>query len=180
VKVIGIIGPRIAGKETVAKYISEKYNAAVHSHSEILDDVLKVLELPLSRENEIRLVALRATFGDDVLINALSKRVRSEISGVVVVTGVRFQNEFDNVRSFPQNTIISVAASLETRYLWQQSRGDKAGDIGMSFEDFAALDHRVTEQNISKLMASADYHIENNGTLEDLYAKVDAIMQNIR
>lgn len=178
-KVIGIIGPRIAGKETVAKYIAEKYNAAVHSHSEILDDILKLLELLLSRENEIRLVALRATFGDDVLINALNKRVRSEISGIVVITGIRFQNEFDNIRSYPQNEIISVDASLETRYIWQQNRGDKAGDIGMSFDDFTALDHRVTEQNISKLMTTADYHIENDGTLEDLHAKIDEIMKNI-
>jgi dephospho-CoA kinase len=178
-KIIGIIGPRLAGKETVAKYIAEKYNAAVHSHSEILDDILKLLELPISRENEIRLVALRATFGDDVLINALNKRVRSEISGIVVITSARFQNELDNIRNYPQNIVISVDASLETRYLWQQSRGEKVGDIGMSFEDFTALDHRVTEQNISKLMTTADYHIENDGMLEDLFAKVDEIMKNI-
>jgi dephospho-CoA kinase len=178
-KVIGIIGPRIAGKETVAKYIAEKYNAAFHSHSEILDDILKILELPRSRENEIRLLALRSTYGENTLINALNKRIHSEISEIVVVTGIRFQNEFDNIRSYPQNTIISVEASLESRYIWQQSRGDKAGDIGMSFADFTALDNRITEQNIAKLMTQADYHIENNGTVEDLYTKIETIMKNL-
>jgi dephospho-CoA kinase len=49
----------------------------------------------------------------------------------------------------------------------------------MSFADFTALDNRITEQNIAKLMTQADYHIENNGTVEDLYTKIETIMKNL-
>jgi dephospho-CoA kinase len=179
-KIIGITGPKIAGKETVARYIAERYNAAAHSHSEILYDILKVLELAGSRENAIRLVALRQTFGDDVLINALNKRITAEISEIVVVTGIRFQNELDNIRSYSQNTVISVNASLESRFLWQQRRFEKADDGSLNFDEFKALHQRVTELHVSELMPQADYHIENDGTLEDLYEKIDAVMENIR
>lgn len=177
--VIGIIAPKASGKETVARYIAEKYMGKHHSHSEILDDVLDILRIPKSRENEMKLIVLRKTFGPNVLTNALNKKIKNEGVDVQVVTGIRFQSELDNIREYPKNKIIYLDAPLEKRYEWQLTRAEKADDANMTFEHFQELDERETERDIKKLGENADYKVSNDGDKDQLFAKIDAVMKEI-
>ncbi|GAC1412613.1 MAG: hypothetical protein NVSMB66_2110 [Candidatus Doudnabacteria bacterium] len=177
--IIGIIGSKASGKDTIAKYISDKHKGAHHSHSEILDDVLTLLHLPNSRENAIKLVALRTTFGENVLVNALNKKIKSKDVSVAVITGIRFLNEFENIRSYPSSKIISVSADVTKRFERQHQRHEKADDQTIDLEKFLALEQASTEKNIEELSKKADFHIENNGTEAELFVKVDAILQGI-
>lgn len=177
--VIGIVGSKASGKDTIAKYIAEKYNGAHHSHSEILDDVLALLELPNSRENAIKLVAFREVFGENVLVNALNKKVKVKDVPVVIITGIRFKNEFDNIRSYSNNKIISVNADVMVRFERQHLRHEKADDQTVDLNKFVELEQAETERNIEELSKNADFQIENNGTEEQLFEKVDAILQGI-
>lgn len=178
--IIGLIGSKATGKETVAKYIHKKYGGAYYAHSEILDQILDILKLPKSRENEIKLVSLRKMFGPQVLPNALNKKIRSDNADVVVVTGIRFQSEFENIRSYENNKILYIDAPLETRYKWQLSRKEKEDDADISFVQFVNLEkYSETEANIKELGQKADFYIENTGSLEELYEKVDNIIEQI-
>jgi dephospho-CoA kinase len=177
--VIGIIGTKASGKETIANYIAKKYGGKAHSHSEILDDVLAVLNVRNSRSNEIKLVALRKTFGAEVLTGALNKKIRAENAPVTAITGIRFDSEYENIRCYPNNVIIYVEAPIEDRYQRQIKRKQKHDDHNMSFEEFADLEERETEIHIRELGEKADFKIKNNATAAELFTKIDDIMKKI-
>jgi dephospho-CoA kinase len=177
--IIGIIGPKRAGKDTIAKHIARKYNGKNHSHSEILYRILEIMHLEPSRENAIRLVQLRKVFGENILVQALNTKIERDHAELEAITGIRFQNEFDNIRSYPQNKIIFVDAPLETRFRWQHEDGEKSDDETMSFVEFIEMEKRETEIHIKELGKQADYHIENNGTQAQLFEQVDKIMAEV-
>lgn len=177
--VIGIIGPKASGKDTIARYIAEKYHGKNHSHSEILSDILDILSMEKSRENQIKLVALRDKFGTDVLMKALNKKIRNDNVEVEAITGIRFENEYENIRSYPNNKIIYIDSDVEVRYKRQLERNEKADDSTMTLEKFLELEEAVTEQNIRTLGEKADFKIFHNGSPEELYPKIDEILQGI-
>ena len=178
--VIGIIGPKAAGKETIALHIAKKYGGMAHSHSEILDEILELLQLPITRENQIKLVALRKTFGPEALTRALAKKIRNENAPIEVITGIRFDSEFEHVRKYPQNIIIYVDADPELRFEWSKQRGQKRDKtVSDTYEHFLAYEAKETEVHIRELGRQADYKIQNTGTLKDLLGQVDAIMEKV-
>ena len=177
--VIGIIGAKAAGKDTIARHIAAKYKGNAHAHSEVLEQILRILKLPITRDNAIKLVALRKNFGENVLANALNKRIKNDNSEIEILTGVRFDSELQNIRSYPHNALIYIDAPIETRYLWQTQRKIRSDDSTMSYEEFVKIEKRETEIHIQELGAQADYTIINEGSLDELYAKVDDIMQEI-
>ena len=177
--VIGLIGPKAAGKDSIGSHIVKKYGGKKHSHSETLDEILHVLRIPNTRENVIRLVALRKNFGDDVLINALNKKIKLDHTDIIVVTGIRFENEFKNIRSYPKNAIIYVNAPPEQRYQRQSNRNYRADDPTMSYEEFLSLEKRETEIHIHNLGEKADFKILNTCSEQELFAKVDDIIKKI-
>jgi dephospho-CoA kinase len=181
--IIGIIGQKKAGKETVAKYLAHVYGFKLHAHSDVLREILGVLNQPLTRMNHIKMVALRKVFGEYALVNALNKRIQTDLeNGPVVVTGIRFQNELDNIKQYPDSKLIFIDAPAEKRFEWQKhDSADKEDDGSMQEDEFHRIDkNEETEVNIVKLGELADYKIDNSGTKEDLYKKVDQIMQEIK
>lgn len=177
--VIGIIGAKAAGKELLANYLAKKYNGVAYSHSETLYAILRILELPCDRENAIRLVALRKTFGNDILIKALNKKLALDDKPIKIVTGIRFRNELDNIKSYPNNKLIYLDAPEELRYKWQLARGEKSDDGSMSYIEFLEFERRETEVNIKTLGLSADYRIDNSQSKQSLFDQADKIIQTL-
>jgi dephospho-CoA kinase len=177
-KVIGIIGSKGSGKDTLASYISKKYGAGHHAHSEILSDLLTIIRVPKTRMNKIKLVQLRKAFGENVLINALNKKLVQENRDTQVITGIRFDNELENIRQYDRNLVIYIDAPLEKRFEWQKERKQYAGDEDMSFEEFVRIGEKEeTEIHIQRLGQLADHRIENDADLQTLYTKVDEIIK---
>jgi len=179
-KIIGLIGSKVAGKGTVAACIKCKYGAEVLNHSDILYQILSMLSLPSTRENAIKLVALRKTFGEDTLINALNKKISEAKSKLIVVTGIRFENELANIRKYSQNAIWYIDAPLELRYERQCARRERDDDSTMSYEEFLKLESKITETGIEELGRKADIIIDNSGSLEDLYKKCDEAVTTLK
>ncbi len=176
---IGIVGPKGAGKDTIAVYLKDHYGAKIHSHSEILDDILNVLYLPNTRDNAISLVELRKIFGDNYLVNALNHKIEADQGDLKVLTGIRFKNEYDNARNYPNSKIIYVDAPIELRYKYISGRRQRVDDNKTSFEHFQALEKRETEIYIKDLGTQADFKIQNDQTLQYLYGEVDKIMAGL-
>lgn len=176
--VIGVIGSKGAGKDTLAAHISKSFHTGHHSHSEIYHDILKILKLPESRVNLIKLVELRKTFGENILINALNKKLRKDNKEVQVLTGIRFQNELDNIRSYEKNLVIYIDAPIEQRFKWLKERG-KYNDDSSGYDEFLRLETEETEKHIQDLGEQADYIIQNTGDLAELFRKTDEILKPI-
>jgi dephospho-CoA kinase len=72
--------------------------------------------------------------------------------------------------------IIYVTAPAGIRFVRYQQRHEKTDDGQMTLEQFLEQEKQPTEIGIPALGAKADFKIENTGSLEELYAKVDEII----
>ena len=170
--IIGIVGEKLAGKDTAADYLAEKYGAKRFRFSLLLDEILSVLNLPISRENEIKLgMGLREIFGPHTLVEALGSKIKRVESEFIVVNGIRM-DEMDTVRSWGAK-IIYVTAPVEMRFERDLKRREKMDDGQKDLESFKQDDLLPTEKDIPALGAKADTKIENTGTLEEFYKKLD-------
>lgn len=178
--IIGLIGEKLSGKDTAAKYLEQKYQAAHVRHSQLLDEILNILDLPKSRRNEIDLgMGLRKSFGDGILGKALAKRVRSANTEMIVINGIRFQDEVENAHNLGAK-IIYITAPEEIRYKRFMERSEKTDDGSGTEDDFSKQEHEPTEIQIPNLGSQADLKIDNTGTEEELYQKLDQIINDLK
>jgi dephospho-CoA kinase len=75
--------------------------------------------------------------------------------------------------------LVAIAADQRVRYDRCVARGENEGDKLMSFEDFCTKDTAEAEAQIPEVMSKAKFTIDNGGTIEDLYRKIDEIVQQI-
>lgn len=174
---LGIVGEQFSGKDTVADYLQAKHGAFHIRQSHILDEILNILALEISRRNEIDLgMALRQVFGTHTVGNAVAKRLAQATEPLQVVQGIRFQEELDIVKRFG-GRIIYITGPVEIRYERSKQRKEKTDDQEKSFDEFIKIEQtEPTEIGIAKLGEQADYKINNDSGLEELYQKVEDIL----
>ncbi|HYV33873.1 MAG TPA: hypothetical protein VE973_03420 [Candidatus Limnocylindria bacterium] len=178
--IIGLVGEKLSGKDTVALFLAQEHKADHFKFSQILDSILNMLNLDLSRRNEIDLgLALRGAFGPHVLINALKNKVEKSSANLVVVNGIRM-DEFEIVKAWDGAKTIYITAPVEERFERYKQRHEKVDDAVMDFEHFKAQEQEQTEVGIPALGARADFKIENTGSLEELYGKVNEIIKQFK
>ena len=178
--ILGIVGEKLAGKDTAAKYLEDKYGAFHIKFSQLLDEILEILDMEKSRRNEIDLgLGLRDIFGPEVLYQALKKRVAEAPNDLSVINGIRM-NEQEKIIKELGAKIIYVTAPVETRFSRYMHRHEKVDDGKMNFEQFKKQEEtEATEVGIPKLGERADFRIDNTGRVEDLFEKLDGIMKNL-
>lgn len=176
--IIGLVGEKLAGKDTAAIFLMEKYGAFHIRFTHILDDILKELDLPISRRNEIDLgLGLRKIFGEKVLGTAVIKRVMESNAPLVVINGIRM-DEMEEIKKIGA-TIVYITASSEIRFKRYQQRHEKVDDGVMNFEQFMEQEKELTEIGIPALGAKADHKIVNEGGVEELQTQIEAIISKI-
>lgn len=176
--IIGLVGEKLSGKDTAAEYFATKHGAKAFKLSLILDEILNILNLPISRENEINLgMGLRQSLGQHVLVNALGNRLRQSKESFFVVNGIRM-DELEIVRGWGAK-ILYLTAPVEIRFERYNKRKEKKDDGILNLSDFKQADLGVTEKDIPELGKRADVKIENIGTLENLYADLDRIVKTL-
>ena len=175
--VIGLVGKNGSGKTTVSKRIQDNYGGKEHRFSQILMDILDRLYLPHERTYLQKLgKSLRAELGPDVIANAFKKDLEKEQSDLLIVDGIRYENEVALLKGFENSCLIFVTAPPETRYERCVARGEK-GEEKMTYEKFLENEEAETEKRIEMIGKGADYAIDNSGTLDELFEKVDEIME---
>lgn len=173
--IIGLVGEKFAGKDAAANFLVQSYGAEHLRFSHLLDRILSLLNLPISRRNEIGLgLGLRQIFGGQVLGPALIKQAIQSKAGVVVINGIRM-DEYESVKAAGAK-IIYITAPADIRFKRYQTRHEKADDGQMDFEAFLNQEKELTEIGIPDLGKKADYKIENIGTLDELNKKVNEVV----
>jgi dephospho-CoA kinase len=177
--VIGLIGRIGSGKTAVSEYLQENYGAKEHRFSQILMDILDRLNLPHERANLQKLgKSLRAELGEEVIVNAFKHDLEKDTSEILIVDGIRYENEVNMLKE-KNGILIFVTASSEVRYERAVARGEK-GEATTTFEQFLESEKAETEKHIEAIKESADYIIDNSGTLDELYKKVDEIIETLK
>lgn len=187
--IIGVVGKIAAGKTTIAKFFEERGFCKVSCSDPLIDLLTHNLseyswlpEVPEKSEpTRDKLIEygryLKETYGEDILIRlALDKKRNCEN---VVIDGVRSRGEIEAIKK-RGGFIIYVEARPEIRYERLKKRNAGKDKVIKSFEDFLKADEAEEElYHTSKLKDLADFLIVNEGTLEELKAKVEDIIRKL-
>jgi len=178
--IIGLVGESGSGKDTVANYLKGKYNAKLFRFSDPLRDALELYLDSISREEMSWLaVVFRKRFGNNILSRGLRKKIEKfNNREIIAINGIRYFEDFEFIKSLPNSFVLYI--TLDSKKRWERiySRGEKTDDA-VNYEKFRDMEMAETEVNIPKIGEKADYRIENTGTKEELFAKVDEIIKGI-
>lgn len=175
--VIGIAGEMASGKDTIAEYIVKKHGGLMLGFSMPLRAVLKELEQEESRTNMQELSTwAREKFGQDLLAKIIAKRVKTSPSEVIAIQGVRRLPDIKYLKEVPEFKLIYVEADVEKRLERIRARKQNPDDASKTMEQFQKELGQESEQQIKGLREHADHMIDNNGTKDELYSRVDGIV----
>ncbi|MFQ5541068.1 MAG: AAA family ATPase [Candidatus Paceibacteria bacterium] len=181
--IVGITGTDGAGKGTVVDYlVNEKGFAHYHARTLIIEEIEK-RGLEVNRSN-MRIVAndLRREHGNDYIVSFFLERSKKTGDKKVVIDSLRAVAEAETLKK-AGGTLVAVDADQEIRFERVQARRSESDKV--SFEEFAR--HEALEMNDpdphgmqkAKVIEMADYTILNNGTFEDVYMQVEAILKKL-
>jgi dephospho-CoA kinase len=179
--IIGLVGPIASGKDVSKKYIEEKYNASSYKFSTVLRNILNRLYLPIDRENMQNLsLDVRTRFGSDILAKVITEDAKNDKGDIVIVDGVRRMDDIMHLSGLPEFKLISIDASIQTRYERMKLRNENKGDIDKTFEEFLDDCNKEAEQEIPVVMEKAVFKLDNNGSLSELHSQLDKIFDEIK
>lgn len=175
--IIGLVGELSSGKDVTKKYLEDHYGASCHRFSTILRDLLRRLYLPIVRENlqDISTI-LRERFGEDLLAKIIAEDVKSDPHEIIVVDGIRRDADMSYLKNLPGFILLSIEVEAKTRYERLIKRQENADDASKTYDQFLADGKKESESEIPQVMAQANYKINNNGSLENLYKQIEAII----
>ncbi|MEK7062248.1 MAG: AAA family ATPase [Patescibacteria group bacterium] len=178
--IIGLAGEMASGKGTITNYIVQNHNGKNFRFSTILRDILNRLYLEETRENLQKLsTILRDNFGQDVLSSAIAKEAKSSEDKILVMDGVRRLSDIKFLKDFPGFKLVYIEADIKKRFQRISVRGENSDDNTKTFEQFKKELEQESEIQIKGLKKDADYIIDNNGSLEELYAQIDKIIKQL-
>lgn len=176
--ILGFTGELACGKGTATKYITEKYSGSSHRFSTMLRDLLDRLYLPQSRENMQNISTdIRRTFGEDIMAKVMFEDAKNDTHNTVVIDGVRRPADIKYLRQLPEFKLIYIETSIEKRYERIVKRGENPDDNIKTLEQFKKDQEGEADSLILSLKDKADFIIDNNKTLDDLYKQIDAIIK---
>jgi dephospho-CoA kinase len=176
--ILGFAGEIACGKGTATKFLTEKYKGSSHRFSTMLRDLLDRLYLEQSRKNMQEIsTAIRQTFGEDTMAKVMYEDVKTDSNDVIVIDGVRRLADIKYLRQLPEFKLVYIDTSIENRYGRIVKRGENPDDNTKTLEQFKKDQESEADMQIRGLKDKADFVLDNNGTTEELYAQVDAIIK---
>lgn len=176
--VLGLAGEMASGKGTMAEYVKKTYHAESFRFSTIFRDVLDRLYIAQTRENLQKLsTTLRSSFGDDLLASVITEDVKKSIADIVIIDGVRREEDIIFLKKIPSFQLVYIDADMRTRYNRIILRNENIDDHNKTFEKFVEQNKNEAESHILSLKSCADIIIDNSGTVEQLYEKIDKIIK---
>lgn len=176
---IGLTGSYGAGKEEVAHYLETK--GFIHySLSDLIREELKKEKTEITRENLIRKGnQLREKFGPGVLSLKVLEKLRTRDN--FVISSLRNTEEIRTLsQRRPDSILVYVDAPLKLRFQ-RVARRARENDP-QTLEEFRQKEkieqsEKHSGQQLHKCRQLAKIILSNDGTLNDLYNKVDLFLQ---
>ncbi len=176
--VIGLTSRNAAGKDEVARYLVKRRDFSYFSLSDILRSELSRRNLPITRENLIETGnALREKRGPGALAE-LALKALEKVERAVVVS-LRNPGEVEVLRQREDFILVGVDAPLELR--WERARARSRPEDPGSLEEFVAQERAelagtTHQQQLDACFAMCDRVLVNDGSLEELYRKVEELL----
>lgn len=170
--VIGITGRIGAGKTSVGKYLDSAYGFYYTRYSQVLSDW---------RAKNPESKAHLQVVGWEVMAGGMQAELNTRLISRLpaqsdcAVDGLRHPLDYDSLNAAfsPHFHLIYVSCPSELRWHRLRSRYP-------ALEDFDRADTHLVEQQIDSLRDNAFVVLDNHSSLQNLYSKVDAVLESIR
>lgn len=175
VRLIGLTGTNGAGKGEVAAYFIKK-GYTYFSLSDLIREELRKRGKEASRNNLIKMGnQLREKHGPDMLAKLVMKKVKDR----AVIDSIRNPNEVERLKKQKGFILLAIDAPVELRYERAKKRGreESASSLQEFIEKEAEeMTNREKGQQLQSCMKMADFVVNNDSTLEDLYKKLERLL----
>lgn len=172
--IIGLTGLAGCGKDTVAKYLKERYGYKILVFSDVLVEEAKKKGIEPTKMNlSVLGDELRAGMGNAALAKKLLEKIDPEED--YVISGFRSPEEVYAI----QNEVIDFCLVLIDTDKATRFKRRRPEDPAVEKEFFERDERDIKNKGMGKVMEMADYTITNNGALNELYKKVDELLKKI-
>ena len=179
--ILGFVGEISAGKSTATEYIKNKYSAVTFKFSDSLRDVANRMHIEQSRANlQLLSTILRQNFGEDLLSKILAEDVRNAEAKIIITEGIRRNSDIVYLQELPNFKIITIKTDERIRFERLTQRSENIDDQNKTWEQFQKDGSQEAEQQIKAVMEKADFTLDNNGSVEDLYVQIDALLAKLQ
>ncbi len=179
--ILGFVGKVAAGKGSAISYLVEEYGFFSSSCSDrIREEILKQgKEINRETLQEVGGI-LRKQHGPAVLAEKTWQNLLENKVEKAVIDSIRGIEEVEYLKRIKNFYLIFVDADMKTRFqrTVERGRGDPVtwGEFIKSEERDLTGDGR----NITACIEAADFKIENDGTLGQLYVQLEEILRGIK
>lgn len=181
--VIGITGTIGAGKGTIVEYLKKEQGFLHFSVRQYLKNIIEERGLELNRDTMVKVAnRLRKDHSPSFIIEELYKLAQQKGTSCVIES-IRTPGEVESLRKKGNFILLAVDAKPEIRYQRILERASETDNI--SYKTFLENEKREmnsedpNNQNLSKCIKMADYVINNDGSLEELYKKIKKLTREI-
>lgn len=166
--VIGIAGPVLSGKSTIAYSLSEILKIPHYENSDILGDVLVELNLPVTREGMKKVArGLFKSLGVEII--ALSRYEEALLGQSMIVSGIRYPEELDVYRRLNNFFLVYLDATIDIRrYRLNVMAKGKDTDI----TSLESLNSSKEELYLSDIKEKSNLIVTNNESLESAVLEI--------
>lgn len=179
--IFGLTGKNGSGKSIVAEFFKDK-GYEFYSLSDMIREEIRKNNLEVTREN---LIATGRRLREEGGPSALADKVRTHFkaSQNYIVDSIRNPAEVKSLQKEPGFQLIYVDVNQKTRFDRVVSR-KREGDP-LDFEKFVELENKELQsdnpaaQQLNQTIAMADIVITNNGTIDELYTKLEEILKTV-
>ena len=170
--VIGITGRIGAGKTSVGKYLESQHGFYYIRYSQVLSEWQAK-----DPESKVHLQSV----GWEVMAGGMQQELNDRLIARIAshqkcaVDGLRHPLDYENLSSAFASSFYLLYVDSPPKLRWHRLSRRYA-----EFERFRAADSHPVEQHIGSLRDQAFAVVNNESSLEDLYAKVDAVLNRIK
>jgi dephospho-CoA kinase len=178
---LGAVGQIGSGKDTVVKYISTKFSIPIISIGDIARKIAKDEGVPATRENLQKITErYYEKFGKTYFIEETVARIEHSGKEKMLITGIRAPTDVTTLKNHFHDDFVLIAIVADKRKRFQRLRMRQESRDPKKWKEFLKQDQNEEEIfHISEACKLADHIIENSGTLEDLFQKVDNAIKEI-
>lgn len=173
---ISFTGFARSGKDTAADYVVEKYGfEKLVMSDEVAEELAKQGKEDTKINRSLMGKKLREKFGQDIVAKRVFEKAVGKGFEKVVFVGPRGVSEIGFFKAnIPGFFLVAVKAGEGKRF---ERKSEKDGQTREKFFERDLHDSTIFE--LGKVIAMADYTIENNSTIDEFQKAIDELIQNI-